>query len=34
MPMATKLGMMMTYFHSLLPIKSHNHIIMRSCKIM
>ena len=33
MLMAIKLGSMMTYFEWLLPIKSHNHIIIWSCKI-
>ena len=33
-PMATKLGRMMTYLEWLLPIKSHEHTIMWSCKIM
>ena len=34
MPMATKLGRMITYLEQNLPIKSQDHIIMLSCKIM
>ena len=34
MPMATKLGRMMSYLEQNLPIKSQDHIIVLSCKIM
>ena len=33
MPMATKLGIIVTYNERLLPIKSHDHIITEPCEI-
>ena len=33
MPMATKLGEMLTYLEPVLPIKSHDNIIKQSFKI-
>ena len=33
-PMATKLGRMITYLDGLLPIKSHDPLITCSCKII
>ena len=33
MPMATKLGMMATYFEQLLPTNFHDHVITWFCKI-